>query len=53
MTQTVAREREIIRILSEDINSTVAEISEQLGVSAVTIRRDLKALADKGLIVRS
>ena len=53
VAQTVAREREIIRILSEDINKTVAEISEMLGVSVVTVRRDLKALADKGLVIRT
>jgi DeoR family galactitol utilization operon repressor len=53
MTQSIAREQEILRILSEDGNITVAEISGKLGVSAVTIRRDLKSLADKGLVVRT
>ena len=53
MTQSNAREQEILRILSEDGTITVAEISEKLGVSAVTIRRDLKALAGKGLVVRT
>ncbi|MCF7849832.1 MAG: DeoR/GlpR family DNA-binding transcription regulator [Kiritimatiellales bacterium] len=53
MVQLSAREKEIIRILSEDSGKTVAEISEMLEVSAVTIRSDLKGLADKGLIVRT
>ena len=53
MTQSIAREQEILRILSEDGTITVAEISAKLRVSAVTIRRDLKALADKGLVVRT
>lgn len=53
VTQSIAREQEIIRLLSEDASRTVAEISGALGVSAVTIRRDLKALADKGLVIRT
>lgn len=53
MVQFVAREREIIEILSEDSSKTVTEISDALGVSAVTIRRDLKALSEKGVLVRT
>lgn len=53
MVQLVAREKEILRILSEDSTKTVNEISEILGVSAVTIRSDLKTMADKGLVVRT
>jgi DeoR family galactitol utilization operon repressor len=47
------REKEIIRILSEDGSAAVSGISEVLGVSAVTVRSDLKGLAEKGLIVRT
>ncbi|VGO12475.1 Glucitol operon repressor [Pontiella desulfatans] len=53
MVQMMGREKEILRILSEDSGKTVTEISEMLEVSAVTIRSDLKALADKGLVVRT
>jgi DeoR family galactitol utilization operon repressor len=51
--QLSSREREIIRILSEDGTAAVSRISEELGVSAVTVRSDLKGLAEKGLIVRT
>ncbi|VGO23386.1 Glucitol operon repressor [Pontiella sulfatireligans] len=53
MVQMLGREKEILRILSEDSGKTVTEISEMLEVSAVTIRSDLKTLADKGLVVRT
>lgn len=53
MLQLSSREREIIRLLSEDGTAAVSEISEMLGVSAVTVRSDLKGLAGKGLIVRT
>lgn len=53
MLQLSSREREIIRILSEDGTAAVTGISELLGVSAVTVRSDLKGLAGKGLIVRT
>lgn len=51
--QLSVREKEIMRILSEEGTAPVAEISEMLEVSAVTVRSDLKNLADKGLIVRT
>ena len=53
MVQLVAREKKILHILSEDSGKTVTEISEMLEVSAVTIRSDLKALADKGVVIRT
>ncbi len=53
MVQLPSREKEILRILAEDSTKTVTEISEMLSVSAVTIRSDLKALADKGMVVRT
>jgi DeoR family galactitol utilization operon repressor len=47
------RERELLDLLAEDANRTVAVLSKALGVSAVTVRSDLASLADKGLIVRT
>ncbi len=47
------REREILRILAEDSGVSVSMISEQLKVSAVTIRSDLNRLAERGLVVRT
>ncbi len=48
-----AREREILRILSDDGGASVSSISESLKVSVVTIRSDLSRLADRGFIVRT
>lgn len=53
MAPLTSREREILQILSDDTSKTVSEMSEILGVSAVTIRSNLKTLAEKGLIVRT
>lgn len=47
------REREILRILSEDQGISLAEISARLDVSTVTLRSDLGRLADQGYIVRT
>ncbi|MEW5815688.1 MAG: DeoR/GlpR family DNA-binding transcription regulator [Spirochaetota bacterium] len=47
------REKEVLRLLSEDNNLTVAHISHVLEVSRVTIRSDLNSLAEKGFIVRT
>ena len=47
------RERELLDLLAEDGNPTVAALSKRLGVSAVTLRSDLTSLADKGLVVRT
>ena len=47
------RERRILDILSDDAGVSVSQLSKMLGVSAVTIRSDLSALAEKGFIVRT
>lgn len=47
------REKKILQILMEDSRSSVTEMSKALGVSAVTLRSDLRDLADKGMIVRT
>jgi DeoR family galactitol utilization operon repressor len=45
------REKEIIKFLSEGDAVSVPELSRRLGVSAVTIRKDLRGLSGKGLMV--
>jgi DeoR family galactitol utilization operon repressor len=47
------RERGILDLLADDGSVSVVSLSESLGVSAVTIRADLKSLEDKGLLARS
>lgn len=47
------RENKILAILAEDAGISVAQISERLNVSSVTIRNDLRSLAGKGFVVRS
>jgi DeoR/GlpR family transcriptional regulator of sugar metabolism len=46
------RQRRIIDHLSLDEKSTVAELSEKLKVSAVTIRQDLNQLEEQGFLKR-
>ncbi len=40
-------------ILADDTGISVAQISERLSVSSVTIRNDLRSLAGKGFVVRA
>ena len=47
------REREIIRLLTNDSGMSVARLSELLGVSVVTIRSDLSNLEQKGMVLRT
>jgi DeoR family transcriptional regulator of aga operon len=47
------RRRRIIELLDRQERATVEELVERFGVSAVTIRGDLDALADAGTLVRS
>ncbi len=47
------REKEIVEILSQDINLSVADLSRKLNVSTVTIRNDLSSLAEKGMVHRT
>jgi DeoR/GlpR family transcriptional regulator of sugar metabolism len=47
------REKEILRLLTEDASLSVARLSEHLQVSTVTIRSDLAGLEKKGVILRS
>ena len=47
------RQREVLRLLSEDSTLSVTKMSEVLGVSDVTVRNDLNRLAAKGHIIRT
>ena len=47
-----ARQTEILTILSKKKKVTVTELSEKLGISEVTVRKDLSLLEEKGLLRR-
>lgn len=47
------RWEEIVRLIEEYHSLTVTELSEKIGVSEVTIRKDLNELEKKGLLVRN
>jgi DeoR/GlpR family transcriptional regulator of sugar metabolism len=47
------RKKEVLDLLTENAGITVAQISDRLNVSLVTIRSDLESLADSGYIVRT
>ena len=49
---TEERFAEILRMLGEEKSVTVQEFTERLATSESTIRRDLTALAEKGLLVK-
>ncbi len=46
------RQQKIQEIIHEKANAKVSELAEEFGVSQMTIRRDLQALHEKGLIER-
>ena len=46
------RDKQILDILTAERKVEVAELSRRLGVSEVTVRKDLDALQAKGLVVR-
>lgn len=47
------RRQQIVNALSEAGSLSVTKLSAQFGVSEVTIRQDLQALADQGLLLRT
>jgi DeoR/GlpR family transcriptional regulator of sugar metabolism len=47
------RRRRILHVVSERGDALVSELKDMFGVSEVTVRADLAALADRGLIVRT
>ena len=48
-----ARKGKILKILGRKESMDVQEIADELGISAVTIRRDLQQLADEELLIRT
>src|SRR5690606_7921294 len=50
---SVERHQYIIKQISENGHVSVLELCEELGVSSVTIRKDLQFLADSGLAYRT
>lgn len=50
---TVERQRLILAALGEAGRATVADLARRFGVSDDTVRRDLQALADRGLLVKA
>jgi len=53
MQSNKEREKAILKLLTDDSTLSVTALSAKLGVSVVTVRNDLNALAEQGLIVRS
>src|SRR5437762_1574250 len=47
------RRQQVLRRVRQDGRVSVAQLSQEFGVSEVTIRNDLQALADHNLIVRT
>src|SRR5512133_2784456 len=47
------RRQEILRRVSQQGRVSVTELSQQFGVSEVTVRSDLQTLAERSLIVRT
>ena len=52
MKKMELRHTKILELLTEKNKVDVTELSQNLGVSQVTIRKDLDMLEKKGLIVR-
>ncbi|MFF9214208.1 MULTISPECIES: LacI family DNA-binding transcriptional regulator [unclassified Streptomyces] len=46
------RHREILRRLRENGSVRVREVAAELGVSSITVRRDVEVLAERGLLAR-
>jgi Transcriptional regulators of sugar metabolism len=49
----IERRREIISIIEQYNSITVSELGKRMGVSVVTIRKDLEALEAEGLVTRT
>lgn len=47
---SIGRKQYILKKLQTDGSISVLKLAEELGVSVMTIRRDLKALSDNGLV---
>jgi DeoR/GlpR family transcriptional regulator of sugar metabolism len=47
------RERQILTLLAEDATVSVADVSDKLAVSKVTVRSDFSSLEEKGFLIRT
>ena len=47
------RERQILMLLAEDATVSVADVSDRLAVSKVTVRSDFSSLEEKGFLIRT
>lgn len=52
-TSVAERRQEILARVNQGGRAAVADLSQEFGVSEVTIRADLQALADSGLVLRT
>jgi DeoR/GlpR family transcriptional regulator of sugar metabolism len=52
LAQMSEREKHILEMLSEEADISIQQLSDELGVSQVTIRSDLSSLESKGVILR-
>lgn len=52
-TSVAERRQEILALVNLGGRASVADLSQEFGVSEVTIRADLQALADSGLLLRT
>jgi DeoR/GlpR family transcriptional regulator of sugar metabolism len=50
---TEVRRQELLKLVNQQGQATVAELSSLFGVSEVTIRMDLKVLAERNLVIRT
>ena len=50
---TIERQEEILEILNRNKSATVDYLASKLFVSGATIRRDLRAMEEQGMIIRS
>jgi DeoR family transcriptional regulator of aga operon len=50
---TEERRRAVLELVNRDGRATIAELSREFGVSAVTARADVNALSERDLVIRS
>ena len=52
MTPTASRTEEVLRLLKERTSASIPELAVKIGVSEMTVRRDLQKLAESGQVIR-
>ncbi len=53
MSKAIARRERILGLLAGQERGSMDEMASQLGVSTMTVRRDIEALASEGLVLRT